>query len=63
MTQLQGENPMTELLILKQSGTIFAYHVNLSFYWTVNLIEEHAVSIFLNGMRCSYQKPCTKVLH
>ena len=56
MVQLQGdqngENPMLELLSLKQLSTVSDYHDQFKFLLgKVDLTEEHTINIFLNGLK------------
>ena len=49
---LNKGKPMTELLALKQSGTIAQFHDQFEFYLgRVNLTEQYAISFFFSGLK------------
>ena len=54
---LNKGNPMTELLALKQSGTIAQFHDQFEFYLgRVDLIEQYVISFFLSGLKLVIQQ-------
>ena len=50
------KDPMSELLALKQTGTISTYHDQFEFLLgRVNISESYAVSFFINGLKPAIQ--------
>ena len=53
-----GQDPMAELLALKQTGKVCDYHDQFEFLLgRVELSEEYAVSFSLNGLKSAIQQP------
>ena len=54
--KLQKQNPLTELLSLKQTGTVVEYHDQFVFLLAnVELFKGYAISLFLNGLKNEIQ--------